>query len=123
MMDHQALKGGQKTRSKAVHTITHDKSKTMGEMKFKAIIPHTQHIKHFSCSHDLEDQQDLPQQNVDTLSPTQTDQNQPLKPDCHAVRRRGGIFGSIFLSPFGPFTWRINVLRFLPTGPPQWGHS
>jgi hypothetical protein len=58
----------------------------MGEMKFEAITPYTQHIKHLSCSHDPEDQQDLPQQNADTLFPIWTDQNQPSKADHHLAR-------------------------------------
>jgi hypothetical protein len=85
-MESQVLEGGQKTHSKAVHTVAHGKNKTMDEMKFESIIPYTQHIKHFSCLHDLEDQQYPPQQNTDTLSPIWTDQNQPLKADHHIVR-------------------------------------
>jgi hypothetical protein len=90
MTEGQALEGGQKTHSKVVHTVVHGKNKTMDEMKFEAIIPYTLHIKHFSCSHNLEDQQDPPQQNVDTLSPIRTDQNQPLKADHHKVRAPRG---------------------------------
>jgi hypothetical protein len=38
-MESQVLEGGQKTHSKAVHTVAHGKNKTMDEMKFESIIP------------------------------------------------------------------------------------
>jgi hypothetical protein len=59
---------------------------TMGEIKFETTTPYTQHIKYFSYSHDMEDQQDLPQQNTDTLSPIQIDKNGPPKADHRIVR-------------------------------------
>jgi hypothetical protein len=58
----------------------------MGEIKFETTTPYTQHIKYFSYSHDMEDQQDLPQQNADTLSTIQIDKNGPLKADHRIVR-------------------------------------
>jgi hypothetical protein len=49
MIEGQVLEGRQKTRSKVAHTVPHSKNKTTNEMKIEAIIPYTQHIKHFSC--------------------------------------------------------------------------
>jgi hypothetical protein len=102
------LKGREKILSKMVHKFTHDgqlsaqrwiekpleggshshawQKQDHGKMKQKIVTLYTQHIKHFSCSHDLEDQQDHPQQNVDTLSPTRTNQNQSPKVDCRTIR-------------------------------------
>jgi hypothetical protein len=101
----------------------HGKNKTIGEMKFKAITTYTQHIKHLSCSYDLEDQQDLPQQMRINYFPFRLTKIYRQKRITVQQGHHGGIFSRGILSPLRSPMRRINVFWFPLMGSLRRGHS